>query len=69
VAAGTAIFSNSLRSSDLLEAGYQQAVIDHAIEYVNRNVHTNTMENLPIPDGRGGAATASDAIFARAATA
>jgi hypothetical protein len=25
---------------------YQHAVINHAVEYVNGNVHTNTMENF-----------------------
>ena len=29
-----------------MENDYQHAVIDHAVEYVNGNVHTNTMENF-----------------------
>jgi len=45
VEAGAAIFSDELKSYDGLENEYQHAVIDHAVEYVNGNVHTNTMEN------------------------
>src|SRR5437899_3996050 len=46
IAAGSAIFSDELKSYDGLEADYQHAVINHAVEYVNGNVHTNTMENF-----------------------
>src|SRR6266567_7153500 len=46
IEAGSAIFSDELKSYDGLEADYQHAVIDHAVEYVNGNVHTNTMENF-----------------------
>jgi transposase-like protein len=46
IEAGAAIFSDSLKSYDGLENDYQHAVIDHAVEYVNGNVHTNTMENF-----------------------
>ena len=46
VEAGAAIFSDELKSYDGLEADYQHAVINHAVEYVNGNVHTNTMENF-----------------------
>jgi transposase-like protein len=46
VEAGSAIFSDELKSYDGLEADYQHAVIDHAVEYANGNVHTNTMENF-----------------------
>jgi transposase-like protein len=46
VMAGSAIFSDELRSYDGLDGDYQHAVINHAIEYVNGNVHTNTMENF-----------------------
>ena len=42
VEAGTAIFSDELKSYDGLAAEYQHAVIDHAVEYVNGNVHMNT---------------------------
>jgi transposase-like protein len=46
VEAGSAIFSDELKSYDGLDNDYQHAVIDHAVEYVNGNVHTNTMENF-----------------------
>jgi transposase-like protein len=46
VEAGTAIFSDELKSYEGLETDYQHAVINHAVEYVNGNVHTNTMENF-----------------------
>jgi transposase-like protein len=46
VEAGSAIFSDELKSYDGLESDYQHAVINHAVEYVNENVHTNTMENF-----------------------
>jgi transposase-like protein len=45
VSAGAAIFSDELKSYDGLDE-YQHAVINHAVEYVNGNVHTNTMENF-----------------------
>ncbi len=44
--AGAAIFSDELKSYDGLQADYQHAVINHAVEYANGNVHTNTMENF-----------------------
>src|SRR5437879_11450920 len=44
--AGSAIFGDELKSYDGLDADYQHAVINHAVEYVNGNVHTNTMENF-----------------------
>src|SRR5713226_3478830 len=46
IEAGAAIFSDDLKSYDGLEKDYQHAVIDHAVEYVKGNVHTNTMENF-----------------------
>ena len=44
--AGAAIFSDELKSYEGLESDYQHAVINHAVEYVNGNVHTNGMENF-----------------------
>jgi transposase-like protein len=44
VEAGAAIFSDELLSYDGLESDYKHAVINHAVEYVNGNVHTNGME-------------------------
>jgi transposase-like protein len=46
VEAGAAIFSDELKSYEGLSADYQHAVINHAVEYVNGNLHTNTMENF-----------------------
>jgi transposase-like protein len=46
VQAGAAIFSDELLSYEGLSEDYKHAVINHAIEYVNGNVHTNTMENF-----------------------
>jgi hypothetical protein len=40
------IFTDELKSYDGLETDYQHAVINHAVGYVNGNVHTNTMENF-----------------------
>ncbi len=46
VAAGSAIFSDELKSYDGLDDTYQHGVINHAVEYVNGNIHTNGMENF-----------------------
>jgi transposase-like protein len=46
VEAGAAIFSDELLSYDGLSSDYQHAIINHAVEYVNGNIHTNTMENF-----------------------
>lgn len=45
VEAGSAIFSDELKSYEGLTE-YQHSVINHAIEYVNGNTHTNTIENF-----------------------
>src|ERR1700730_10774978 len=46
VEAGAAIFTDELPSYKGLNAEYDHAVIDHAVEYVNGNIHTNGMENF-----------------------
>ena len=46
VAAGSAIYSDALRSYDGLSKEYDHQVIDHAVAYVEGNVHTNGMENF-----------------------
>jgi transposase-like protein len=46
VEAGAAIFSDELKSYEGLSDEYKHAVINHAIEYVNGNTHTNTIENF-----------------------
>jgi transposase-like protein len=46
VEAGAAIFSDELQSYQGLDADYRHAVVDHAVEYVNGNVHTNNLEGF-----------------------
>lgn len=46
MAAGSAIYSDALKSYDGLSAQYNHQVIDHAVAYVEGNVHTNGMENF-----------------------
>lgn len=46
VEAGSALYSDALRSYSGPEADYAHQVIDHAICYVDGMVHTNTMENF-----------------------
>jgi len=46
VEAGSAIFTDELLSYQGLAEDYDHEVINHAVEYVNGNVHTNTMENF-----------------------
>ena len=45
VEAGAALYSDELLSYDGLAGAYAHEVIDHAVQYVNGNVHTNGMEN------------------------
>ena len=46
VTPGSALFSDALRSYEGLAADYEHKVVDHAVEYVRDNVHTNGMENF-----------------------
>jgi transposase-like protein len=46
VEAGAAIFSDELASYEGLSADYRHDIINHAVEYVNGNTHTNTIENF-----------------------
>ena len=46
VEAGSAVYSDELKSYEGLSADYEHAVINHAVEYVNGNIHTNGMENF-----------------------
>jgi transposase-like protein len=46
VEAGAALYTDALKSYIGLDGDYNHAVIDHAIEYVNGSVHTNTLENF-----------------------
>ena len=45
VEAGSALYSDNLLSYEGLVSDYAHQVIDHAVEYVRENVHTNGMEN------------------------
>jgi transposase-like protein len=45
VLAGSALFTDSLKSYDGLNE-FQHEVVDHAVEYVRGEVHTNGMENF-----------------------
>jgi len=46
VEAGTALYTDSLKSYIGLDQNYKHEVIDHAVEYVRGRVHTNTLENF-----------------------
>jgi len=42
----SALYSDALKSYDGLSEDYAHQVIDHAVEYVRGNVHTNGLENF-----------------------
>lgn len=46
VEAGSALYSDDLRSYEGLAGKYAHQVIDHAVAYVDGRVHTNTLENF-----------------------
>jgi len=46
VEAGSAIFTDELKSYVGLDADYAHEIINHAVEYVRGNVHTNGLENF-----------------------
>ena len=46
VEAGSALYSDALLSYSGLESEYAYQVIDHAVAYVDGNVHTNSLENF-----------------------
>jgi transposase-like protein len=46
VQAGSALYTDFLLSYEGLEGKYAHRVVDHAVEYVNGNVHTNSLENF-----------------------
>ncbi|MEO8052760.1 MAG: IS1595 family transposase [Acidobacteriota bacterium] len=43
---GSALYSDALKSYEGLGGEFVHQVIDHAVEYVRENVHTNGMENF-----------------------
>jgi transposase-like protein len=46
VQAGSNVYSDALKSYNGLADEYTHQVVDHAVEYVRENVHTNGMENF-----------------------
>jgi transposase-like protein len=46
VSAGAALYSDALASYDGLNGEFFHQVVDHAVEYVRGNVHTNGLENF-----------------------
>jgi transposase-like protein len=46
VEAGSALYTDALLSYDGLASDYAHQVIDHAVQYVDGNVHTNGLENF-----------------------
>ena len=46
VAAGAALYSDDLASYDGLQRDYAHRTVNHAIQYVDGRVHTNTMESF-----------------------
>ena len=46
VEAGSALYSDALKSYEGLDGEFAHQVIDHAIAYADGNVHTNGMENF-----------------------
>jgi len=46
VHAGAALYTDALKSYTGLDEDYKHQVIDHAVQYVNGRVHTNTLENF-----------------------
>jgi len=46
VEAGSALYTDSLKSYIGLDNTYEHEVVDHAVEYVRGKVHTNTIENF-----------------------
>lgn len=46
VQAGSALYSDALKSYQALETDYAHKVIDHAVQYVDGRVHTNGLENF-----------------------
>ncbi|MGI8960358.1 MAG: IS1595 family transposase [Bryobacteraceae bacterium] len=46
IEAGSALYTDALLSYDGLASDYAHQVIDHAVQYVDRQVHTNGLENF-----------------------
>jgi transposase-like protein len=46
VEAGSAVFTDELKSYNGLSPEFKHEVVNHVVEYVRGNVHTNTLENF-----------------------
>jgi transposase-like protein len=46
VETGSSVYTDTLPSYNDLENGYRHQMVDHAVEYVRENVHTNGLENF-----------------------
>jgi transposase-like protein len=46
VEAGAALYTDALLSYEGLEGDYAHKVVDHAVQYVDGRVHTNSLENF-----------------------
>jgi hypothetical protein len=46
VESGSSIYIDTLPSYNDLKNGYRHEMVDHAVEYVRENVHTNGLENF-----------------------
>ena len=46
VAAGSALYSDALKSYDGLEREYAHGTVDHAVKYVDGKIHTNGLEGF-----------------------
>jgi transposase-like protein len=46
VEAGSAVYSDAMKSYDGLDSEYAHQVIDHAVAYVDGQIHTNNAENF-----------------------
>ena len=46
VEAGAALYSDALKSYDGLAGEYAHKVVDHAVQYVDGQIHTNGLENF-----------------------
>ena len=46
VAAGSALYSDALKSYDGLDREYAHGTVDHAVKYVDGQIHTNGLENF-----------------------
>ena len=46
VQAGALVYTDQLKAYIGLDKDYEHATVDHAVEYVNGRVHTNTIENF-----------------------